>query len=583
MNQNYINAATRKKIREGKTDKELLELFYNNYYRTERAGKLEDGCFVDIMICDHCNLNCSGCDHFSPLAEKEFIDIDTFKEQLIALKRVLPQLNILSLWGGEAILHPQIKKICKISREIFPNIDIIFGSNGVLLGQLSDENLKAISENNIGFQISRYLADGKLIYGDLSKLDEYNIHYSFSEYRNFFEIPTINPEGTEDPKQWYTCSRCTTPMLTYRNFKLYKCAFGACSKTAINIGIEVPEVEDIDYLDLRKEKNTKETIFDFVFKPSNKCKYCKENYINHGFCHQINKNKDCYYLFDMKDFFLYNQKEYRQLYFNEKNMDFMREHIGEDMAWDTDFNPMLDVHIKNRYFFGTEDIIVEINNSDISIVKTLKDNFATSQNCFYIILNNLSIKEQKEMFEEVYGCINFDFNVVLIKKDFNETLKDVYNFIINNSHSPKIKFLNTNNNLIPIEIERKEIKNIIFDNASENIIFSKDKKYDLNIESIYFNFKHIETLEDFLLFINKIDFNTELELGFKALLIAKSKWVENIPKESIFLKLCGKNSFVRIDDHTTYSLVCLEYKILSMLNESNDIRIKNIIERYQND
>ena len=32
---------------------------------------------VDIV--DHCNLNCKGCGHFSPLASKSFLDIETFE------------------------------------------------------------------------------------------------------------------------------------------------------------------------------------------------------------------------------------------------------------------------------------------------------------------------------------------------------------------------------------------------------------------------------------------------------------------------------------------------------------------------
>ena len=35
---------------------------------------------VDIV--DHCNLNCKCCGHFSPLAPKGFLDINTFERDL---------------------------------------------------------------------------------------------------------------------------------------------------------------------------------------------------------------------------------------------------------------------------------------------------------------------------------------------------------------------------------------------------------------------------------------------------------------------------------------------------------------------
>ena len=42
---------------------------------------------VDIV--DHCNLNCKGCGHFSPLAPKSFLDIETFETDLRRLNVLL--------------------------------------------------------------------------------------------------------------------------------------------------------------------------------------------------------------------------------------------------------------------------------------------------------------------------------------------------------------------------------------------------------------------------------------------------------------------------------------------------------------
>lgn len=35
---------------------------------------------VDIVV--HCNLNCKGCGHFSPLASESFLDLETFENDL---------------------------------------------------------------------------------------------------------------------------------------------------------------------------------------------------------------------------------------------------------------------------------------------------------------------------------------------------------------------------------------------------------------------------------------------------------------------------------------------------------------------
>ena len=36
---------------------------------------------LEYHITDHCNLNCAGCSHFSPLAKPWFVDPDTFEEE----------------------------------------------------------------------------------------------------------------------------------------------------------------------------------------------------------------------------------------------------------------------------------------------------------------------------------------------------------------------------------------------------------------------------------------------------------------------------------------------------------------------
>lgn len=130
--------------------------------------------------------------------------------------------------------------------------------------------------------------DGKPIVTGEEKLIEKNIHYSFTEHRNFFSAMTANPAGTEDENQWYTCTRCNMPMFTYKDYKLYKCAFGCCSTDAFKtLDIDIPEIEDLDFLNLKTKKYSQKDIFEFVFKPSNKCKYCRENYLNNGFVHPI--------------------------------------------------------------------------------------------------------------------------------------------------------------------------------------------------------------------------------------------------------------------------------------------------------
>ena len=50
-------------------------------------------------IVHHCNLNCNYCDHCAPIAEPEFVDINTYKNDLKHLKKYLIKYIQLMLWG----------------------------------------------------------------------------------------------------------------------------------------------------------------------------------------------------------------------------------------------------------------------------------------------------------------------------------------------------------------------------------------------------------------------------------------------------------------------------------------------------
>ena len=39
--------------------------------------------FFDVIVTEHCNLNCKGCGSFMPLADEEYIDLEDFTEENI--------------------------------------------------------------------------------------------------------------------------------------------------------------------------------------------------------------------------------------------------------------------------------------------------------------------------------------------------------------------------------------------------------------------------------------------------------------------------------------------------------------------
>ena len=56
---------------------------------------------VEIQLAEHCNLNCFGCNHFSQIAQKEFLSLETFTKDLTRLSEISKGLiRRLMLLGG---------------------------------------------------------------------------------------------------------------------------------------------------------------------------------------------------------------------------------------------------------------------------------------------------------------------------------------------------------------------------------------------------------------------------------------------------------------------------------------------------
>ena len=77
---------------------------------------------LGIHVAEHCNLNCCGCNHYSPIAKSSFCDLSVLKHSLDKLKsgKVLKMFKSIDLIGGEPLLNPDIVEVFKIVREAGP-------------------------------------------------------------------------------------------------------------------------------------------------------------------------------------------------------------------------------------------------------------------------------------------------------------------------------------------------------------------------------------------------------------------------------------------------------------------------------
>jgi organic radical activating enzyme len=151
---------------------------------------------LEVHVVDHCNLNCKGCDHLSPIADKWFADQNDYSRDLQQLQKLFSGIHTICLLGGEPLLHPRIDRFLFSTRSHFPKTDIQLMTNGILLEKMPDSFWKACKETSttIFFDVypPLYAKEKRLI--DLARAKGVRMHY----WRASSFQASINLKGDSD-------------------------------------------------------------------------------------------------------------------------------------------------------------------------------------------------------------------------------------------------------------------------------------------------------------------------------------------------------------------------------------------------
>lgn len=110
-----------------------------------------------VHLAEHCNLNCKGCDNFSCIAEKGFLDLNEYERDLKRLSELsLQEASYIHLLGGEPLLHPDVPRAVSITRQYFPQAEINIYTNGMLLPKQGEDFWQTLKDNNVGIIITPY-------------------------------------------------------------------------------------------------------------------------------------------------------------------------------------------------------------------------------------------------------------------------------------------------------------------------------------------------------------------------------------------------------------------------------------------
>jgi sulfatase maturation enzyme AslB (radical SAM superfamily) len=117
--------------------------------------------FLETMITQACNLSCEGCTNYSDLTHQGYGSWAQGREWLSAwLERIhIPDFGIM---GGEPLINPECEAWLRGVRELMPDAQIRFTTNGLLL-ERHWHLIKLMSElGNVSFKITVHKEDARV-------------------------------------------------------------------------------------------------------------------------------------------------------------------------------------------------------------------------------------------------------------------------------------------------------------------------------------------------------------------------------------------------------------------------------------
>lgn len=230
--------------------------------------------YLVLQICDHCNLNCKGCNHISSIAEKKNYSVGELERDLKQMKILHGDIPKIGIMGGEPLLHPEINSILEMVRAIFPKSKLLLSTNGILCKNMDETFWEVCKKLNIVIRFTKYPI--KLNYDELEKKIvacgcrvEY---FRNGEVAENFESLGIDIEGQQDPKRSFLECQVANQCIMLKEGRLYTCQVipNICyfnKKFGVNL-----EIEDEDSIDIYT--HSKKEILEFLAKPAPFCRYC---------------------------------------------------------------------------------------------------------------------------------------------------------------------------------------------------------------------------------------------------------------------------------------------------------------------
>jgi len=230
---------------------------------------------LDYAVTYHCNLNCTGCNLYSPLVKApRFAEIESFTKDMERLNCLLDgNLPGLTLLGGEPLLNPQINDFLVVGRRHLPNTRIAVITNGILLAKMPECFWRACNENNIHIIVTRYPM--KLDYKameSIAKSHDVVFGYATGIEKTSWNI-ALSPAGTHDCNDSFVNCFMSNKCAYLENGRIYPCSPVGRIEAFNEFFCTNMCVTQNDYVNIYQVGSSGE-ILEFLSNPIPFCRFC---------------------------------------------------------------------------------------------------------------------------------------------------------------------------------------------------------------------------------------------------------------------------------------------------------------------
>ena len=234
---------------------------------------------VELHLSDRCNMNCTGCAHFSNFADEWQADSTHIQRDLVQLKtKFKGGIRHVNLLGGEPLLNRKVCSIIKSVRTACPRAKITMVTNGLLLLAQPSGFWETCRNAKVHLNLTLYGPVAGKRQNLLDKCTEERVPIRIQEGNEFFA--KMKPDGNSNPRKAFGFCRRTTYCPYLREGRLYVCAQAYHIRDFVRevrkAGYAIDDVRD-EGLDIYKKDLSGRRILHYLMTPGPVCRFCADS------------------------------------------------------------------------------------------------------------------------------------------------------------------------------------------------------------------------------------------------------------------------------------------------------------------